>query len=255
MARMTGLRHGPWQEVLVDVECDAVITDSPYSERVHRAGALIEGKDDAERSVEIGYEAFTEAHIKEFCESWSPRTTGWMCMHTSHDLVPAWESYLNEVGRYVFPPLPCVMRGMSVRLQGDGPSSWCCWLMVARPKRKEFMSWGTLPGAYITPPPSRASAKGAKSIPMGQKPLTLISAIVRDYSRKGMLVVDPFSGGGTTAIACESMGRKFVGAEKNAKTYAKAQERLSSSVQFDLFKERPPKVQECSVQADLFGGG
>lgn len=236
-ATLIDLRHGPWQTALADVEeVDCTITDPPYSARVHRAGALIEGKDDAERSVSIGYDAFIEADIKEFCESWSPRTTGWMCMNTSHDLVPAWESYLNEAGRYVFPPVPCVMRGMSVRLQGDGPSSWTCWLMVARPRRKEFMSWGTLPGAYFTPPPSRASAKGAKSIVMGQKPQWLINAIVRDYSRKGALVADPYSGGGTTARACESLGRRFVGAEKNEETFLKAQERLSGSVQVDMFQ-------------------
>lgn len=233
---MIDLRQGPWQTALVDVEeVDCVITDPPYSARVHRAGALIEGKDDAERSVDIGYDAFTEAHIKEFCESWSPRTTGWMCMHTSHDLIPAWERYLRKENRYVFSPIPCVMRGMSVRLQGDGPSNWTCYLIVARRKHKHANKWGTLPGAYFTPPPSRASAKGAKSIVMGQKPQWLINAIVRDYSRPGDLVADPFSGGGTTAIACESLGRRFVGAELKEETFIKAKARLSGSVQIDLF--------------------
>lgn len=239
---MIDLRHGPWQKALVDVEeVNTVITDPPYSERVHRAGALIEGKDDAERSVDIGYDAFTEADIKEFCESWSPRTSGWMCMHTSHDLIPVWESCLNEVGRYVFPPVPCVMRGMSVRLQGDGPSSWTCWLMVARPKRKEFMSWGTLPGAYFGAPPSRASANGDKSLVMGQKPVWLLRDIVRDYSRAGSVVCDPFSGGGTTALACKYLGRKFVGAELDKEIHAKSLRRVNGNGQL------------CPHQIDLFG--
>lgn len=229
------LRLGPWQDVLPDIECQTLISDPPYSARVHRAGALIEGKDDAERSVAIGYEAFNEHRIIEVCNSWSPRTRGWMCIHTSHDLLPAWEAALSDCGRYVFPPIPCVMRGMSVRLQGDGPSSWTCWLIVARPREKRFMKWGTLPGAYVGAPPSRASAKGAKSIVMGQKPVWLMNAIVRDYSRPGDLVVDPFAGGGTTGMACASLGRRFVGAELDAKTYALAKERLGGGVQFDLF--------------------
>lgn len=156
------LRQGDWRDVLADVaEVDNLITDPPYSARVHRAGALIEGKDDAERSVDIGYEAFTEKDVREVCASWSPRVKGWMAIHTSHDLVHLWEEHLLAQGRYVFPPIPCVMRGMSVRLQGDGPSSWTCWLVVARPKRKEFMQWGTLSGAYVGAPPSRQSAHGA----------------------------------------------------------------------------------------------
>jgi hypothetical protein len=142
---------------------------------------------------------------------------------------------MADAGRYVFPPIPCVMRGMSVRLQGDGPSSWTCWLVVARPREKRFMKWGTLPGAYSGAPPSRASAKGAKSIVVGQKPQWLINAIVRDYSKPGDLVVDPFSGSGTTAIACESLGRRFVGAEIDPETHAKAIKRLRGGVQHDLF--------------------
>lgn len=233
---MSDLRLGDWRDVLADVEeVDALITDPPYSERVHRAGALIEGKDDAERSVAIGYEAFTPKDIREFCVHWSPRTKGWMCIHTSHDLLPSWEEFLRAQGRYVFPPIPCVMTGMSVRLQGDGPSSWTCWLVVARPKRKEFMQWGTLPGAYTGSPPSRASAKGDKSIVMGQKPQWLINGIVRDYSRKGDLVCDPFSGGGTTARSCMSLGRRFVGSEVDPKTYAASLARTSKGITLEMF--------------------
>lgn len=232
---LKALHCGKWQTELPSIEVDAVISDPPYSAKVHRAGALIEGADDAERSVDIGYDALTPADVSEFCQSWSPRTRGWICVHTSHDLVPVWEAALAFEGRYVFAPVPCVMRGMSVRLQGDGPSSWTCWLVVARPRRKEFMSWGTLPGAYSGPPPSRASAKGAKSIVVGQKPQWLINAIVRDYSKPGDLVCDPFAGSGTTGVACESLGRRFVGAEMNPETHAKAVERLGGSIQRDLF--------------------
>lgn len=233
---MADLRLGDWRTALADVdEVDTLISDPPYSARVHRAGALIEGKDDAERSVAIGYDAFTPEDIAELCASWSPRVKGWMCFHTSHDLMPHWEESLLAAGRYVFPPVPCVMSGMSVRLQGDGPSSWTCWLVVARPRRKEFMSWGTLPGAYVGPPPSRASSRGEKSIVMGQKPIWLMSALVRDYSRPGDLVCDPFAGGGTTAVACESLGRRFIGSEVEPETHARASSRISGGVQIDLF--------------------
>lgn len=238
---MMDLRQGDWREVLPDEEVDTFISDPPYSARVHRAGALIEGKDDAERSVAIGYDAFTEEHIYEVCASWSPRVKGWMCIHTSHDLIHHWEDHLAARGRYVFPPIPCVMRGMSVRLQGDGPSSWTCWLVVARPKRKEFMSWGTLPGAYVGSPPSRASASGAKSVVMGQKPLWLMRDIVSDYSRPGDLVCDPFSGGGTTALACKMAGRQFIGSELDPATYDAARVRLGGNVRVD------------DVQVDMFG--
>jgi site-specific DNA-methyltransferase (adenine-specific) len=228
------LRLGRWQDVLKGVKVDALISDPPYSDRVHRVGALIEGKDDAERTVAIGYDSFAESDIEEMCSSWSPRVRSWMAIHTSHDLLPAWEKHLGAQGRYVFPPIPCVMRGMSVRLQGDGPSSWTCYLIVARPREKRFMKWGTLPGAYVGSPPSRNNK--SKSVVMGQKPQWLIDALIRDYTRKGDLVCDPFTGSGTTGIACASYGRRFVGSELDENTYAAAVERLKGG-QVQLFDE------------------
>jgi site-specific DNA-methyltransferase (adenine-specific) len=223
------------------VECDAAIFDPPYSGTVHRAGALIEGKDGAERSVDIGYEAFDEVKIEEVCKSWSPRVRSWMCIHTSHDLIPIWEHFLRAQGRYVFAPVPCVMPGMSVRLRGDGPSSWAVYLIAARPREKRFMQWGTLRGAYIGSPPSRNNKR--KSVVMGQKPQWMIDDIVSDYSRIGDLVVDPFTGSGTTGVACRKLGRDFIGSELDAETYDQALARVNGAA---------PAVIDGG-QADLFG--
>ena len=41
---------------------------------------------------------------------------------------------MRAAGRYVFSPIPLVDEGMTVRLRGDGPSSWTCWLCVGRPR-------------------------------------------------------------------------------------------------------------------------
>ena len=46
-----------------------------------------------------------------------------------------------------------------------------------------------------------------------QKPLELIYKLVKMYSDVGDLVVDPFMGSGTTAVACKQLGRDFIGFE------------------------------------------
>lgn len=61
---------------------------------------------------------------------------------------------------------------------------------------------------------------------VGGKPLGLMQAIVRDYSRPGDLVVDPFAGSGTTALACAIEGRRCITSEKDPKHYAIAKKRL-----------------------------
>jgi DNA modification methylase len=46
-----------------------------------------------------------------------------------------------------------------------------------------------------------------------QKPLSLIRRLVLIYTNPGDLVVDPFGGSGTTALACKQTGRNFVSME------------------------------------------
>ena len=48
-----------------------------------------------------------------------------------------------------------------------------------------------------------------------QKPLALYRRIVKASSNKGDLVLDPFCGSGTTLVAAELEGRKWIGCDKN----------------------------------------
>ena len=59
-----------------------------------------------------------------------------------------------------------------------------------------------------------------------QKPVMAILPLVMAYSRKGDLVLDPFAGSGTTAVAAAALGRNYLGIEIN-QAYARiAEERL-----------------------------
>jgi site-specific DNA-methyltransferase (adenine-specific) len=62
---------------------------------------------------------------------------------------------------------------------------------------------------------------------VGAKPIDLMRALVRDYSRPGDVICDPCAGGGTTGRAAQLEGRGFIGAEMDPDTFAKAQERLA----------------------------
>lgn len=229
---MIDLRLGRWQDVLADVECDAVICDPPFGERTHAAwregGAAHKLKREA-----ITYQGLTPDDVHAFVAAIAPRTRGWIVALTSHDLAPAWQDAFAACSRYAFAPLPCVTIGGSIRLAGDGPSNWTVWLMCARPQTRDMQRWGTLPGAYFTPGGQANWREHGTGGGRG-KPLDLMRAIVRDYSRPGDLVCDPFAGYGTTARACASLGRRFVGAECDADAYAEAQRRLADVVTVDV---------------------
>lgn len=228
----SALRCGSWQRVLIDVECDVLICDLPFGSRTHSSLSRIKVHDGIPRAQAIGYDGLTPEQVQEFCVHFSPRTAGWFCVLTSHDLLPVWEKTLEQLGRYVFAPIACVQRGRNVRLLGDGPANWTDWLLVARPRTRHFARWGALPGAYVT---SNGRGMREPNSIVGGKPLSLMTAIVRDYSRPNNLVCDPCAGLATTAVACTSLGRRFVGAEIDIETHRKATQRIERGVQLDLF--------------------
>ena len=61
-------------------------------------------------------------------------------------------------------------------------------------------------------------------------PLELASRVVRLYTDKNDVVLDPFMGSGTTGIACVRHGRKFIGIEKEAKYVTLAQENIKKEM-------------------------
>jgi adenine-specific DNA-methyltransferase len=56
-----------------------------------------------------------------------------------------------------------------------------------------------------------------------QKPVTAMLPIISSFSKRGEVVLDPFCGSGTTAVAARSLGRRFIGVELD-KTYAQIAE-------------------------------
>ena len=68
-----------------------------------------------------------------------------------------------------------------------------------------------------------------------QKPVGLFELILSKYSREGDYIIDPFAGSGTTAIACEKLGRRWVLIEREEKyceIAAKRIEKVASQMKF-----------------------
>lgn len=228
------LRLGRWQDVLADVdEVDALIVDAPYSARTHQGHARVVGAAGGTRRG-LEYASFTPDDVAAFVDAWSPATRGWFVTLTDHVLAPVWADELAAHGRAVFSPVACVDPGSRVRLTGDGPSQWSVWAVVARPK--SLCRWGTLPGAYVVPDGQRGLDKSRMAV-AGGKPLWLMRALVRDYTRPGELVCDPCAGGGTTLLAALLEGREAVGAECLPEHYELAKRRLARGYTPTLFLE------------------
>ena len=62
-----------------------------------------------------------------------------------------------------------------------------------------------------------------------QKPVRLFSHIIQDFSKESDLILDPFLGSGTTAVACKQLKRNFIGIEISPEYCKIAESRLSAS--------------------------
>lgn len=69
-----------------------------------------------------------------------------------------------------------------------------------------------------------------------QKPIELVSHLLRLGSKENDLILDCFSGSGTTAIACHKLNRNFICIEKDVDYYNASVERLENTkAQLKLF--------------------
>lgn len=64
-----------------------------------------------------------------------------------------------------------------------------------------------------------------------EKPVDLCRQLVRWACQPGGVVLDPFTGSGTTAIACAAEGVRFIGIEREEETAGLAQRRLAPASQ------------------------
>ena len=58
------------------------------------------------------------------------------------------------------------------------------------------------------------------------KPLEFIEKLIRNSSKEGELVFDPFMGSGTTGVACKKLDRNFIGGDLDSKWVNVARERI-----------------------------
>jgi site-specific DNA-methyltransferase (adenine-specific) len=64
--------------------------------------------------------------------------------------------------------------------------------------------------------PTTCNGMGEKTKHPTQKPEELLRKIILASSNEGDIVLDPFSGSGTTVVAAEQLNRKWIGCEQNA---------------------------------------
>ena len=106
------------------------------------------------------------------------------------------------------------------------PDWMCAWFKPGSTRRNGLRGFNTWEPILVFGKPEIAVYQDAIRLPdcanhadiswhPCPKPMKLLSWIIQNFSVDGAVVFDPFMGSGTTAIACEKLGRRWLGCEIN----------------------------------------
>lgn len=237
---------GDCLEILPTLAVDHVLADPPYEDELHKAFGRIQRNDGREMISDLGFDGInaSRANIAAQCVAAS---SGWVILFTLAEGVRAWRDDLQAVKAKWDTTCFWIKPDASPRFNGQGPARGAecfvtCWAGTG------YRRWnaGGKRGVY-----THCVNTGRQGEHPTEKPVPLMMEIVGDFTQPGETVCDPFMGSGTTGTACLTMGRRFIGIEKDERWFDLACRRIAAAhKQPRLFAEPPPK----SVQAKLFEG-
>ncbi len=113
------------------------------------------------------------------------------------------------------------------QITGDRPAAGFEPCTIAHPRGRKRWNGGGLPAVW-THGTSKGHDRPDHPCP---KPVPLMLDLVFLFTDAFDVVIDPFTGSGTTGVACLRLGRRFIGIEKDTKYAAIARERLRAESQ------------------------
>lgn len=191
---------------LPDESVDFVLTDPPYLGRFRdRTGRTLANDDNPAAVVGAYAELYRVLKRHNFCISFYgyPRLDAF---------VHAWtEAGFDTVGHIVWPK-PYIS---STRFVGVAHES-AYVLAKGRPQKPSRPLMDVQPWEY----------SGNKAHPT-EKAISVLLPLIRSFSRPGDLVLDPFSGSGSTLVAAALSGRRCLGIDLEARYVDLARRRLA----------------------------
>lgn len=206
---------------------DHCFGDPPYEERMHKAkggtrklrtdgGKALRGLDFS--SIE-GLREPLIPMVKKICD-------GWFLMFCTPEGIAPWRDAIEAGGmrykRACFWEKP----DSAPQFNGQGPAygvepfvtAWCA---------KGVSRWnGGGKRNLWTANTNNPDREGSEPT---EKPINLMMQLIKDFTKPGDVILDPFMGTGTTIIAALACGRKAIGIEKDARRFKLALARIRSS--------------------------
>ena len=101
-------------------------------------------------------------------------------------------------------------------------------LFFRKGKGKKINKCGT--ADILNVPNKKTKGKDGKNIHDTEKPVELMKILIENSSQENEVVLDPFVGVGSTALACKELNRNFIGIELDENYYNIAHNRINGYI-------------------------
>ncbi len=221
---------------------DACITDPPYNMSREKGlgwafSSHVTMQERWDRFSPDGYLDFTCAWLEQVCRLVKPNGNI-LIFGSFHNIYTIGFVLQSKLARRVLQQItwfkPNAQPNITARLTTES-TEYVLWACNNTPKKaarwtfnyeaaKQINGGKQLRNLWTIPcTPKSERAMGGHP---AQKPIELVERIVKLWTNPGDLALDCFLGTGTTAIACERLGRRWVGIEKDAEYVEIARKRL-----------------------------
>jgi site-specific DNA-methyltransferase (adenine-specific) len=236
---------------LPDKSVDHFICDPPYEAEAHTEGRRIKtvgggGNYGSTGACVLDFEPITEGQRLASAVQMARLSRRWIVVFCQVEAVAAWRDALVAAGASYRRTCAWVKRDAQPQMSGDRPGMGYESIVCAHAPGRSRWNGGGKRGVYET---ARASTEeGRPSLHMTEKPVSLMEALVADFTDPGDLICDPFAGSGTTGVAAIHLGRRFVGWEKDPRYLGVAARRLGGSrEQLSLLPRPARKAKQESL--------
>jgi len=200
-----------FMHIMEDKSVDLVLTDPPYGINIAKTGKVGGGK--CCEVTDYGKQDWDNKPMSEEQQK--------TCQRVSKNQIYFGGNYFN------LPPSPCWLVWDKDNT-GNFADCELAWTSFNTAVRKFKWRWNGMLQENMKHKEDRVHPT--------QKPVPLFMWILRKYSEDNDLILDPFLGSGTTAVACEKLGRKWIGIEISEKYCEIAARRISAEAsQIKLF--------------------
>jgi len=208
------------------VKVDTIITDPPYEHDIHGGGLTALGKRATKVGVDIDFISKGFNYDKVFSRMLKICKIPNLLIFCSNKQISKIMSYFEN-------------KNLSTTLltwNKTNPSPLCNGKHVNNLEfivfvRGKGASWNDkAPFEIKSKTKNYPIVSGKNRLHPTQKPVKLIEEYVELHSLKNQVILDCFAGSYTTGIACQNLGRKFIGIELEEKYYNIGIERLENNL-------------------------